>query len=89
MPALSIRTYTFRTRLNDAERRVIEARAIHEGLSVSAYLRAAALGLGIRFAGAADIVDALCDLEAALCVVPNLAGVDAIRQRLATLAAAL
>ena len=89
MPAPPARTRSLKTHVSDSDRRAIEARATREGLSVSAYLRAAALGRGIRFAGASDIVDALCDLEAVLSAVPALAGVDAIRQRLSDLAAAL
>lgn len=89
MPVLSARTHSLKLHASDAERRTIEARAEREGLSVSAYLRAAALGRGIRFRGAADIVDALCDLEAQLSALPTLPGVDAIRQRLTDLAAAL
>lgn len=48
------------------ERRAIEARAERAGMSVSGYMRVAALGRAIRTRGMSDATDALCDLEAVL-----------------------
>ena len=55
--------------VNASERRVVEDRAERAGLSVSAYLRAAALGRAVRTRGMSDATDALCDLEAVLSVL--------------------
>lgn len=56
------RPRSLKTHASAAECRVIEARAECAGLSVSAYLRAAALGRAVRARGTSDAVDALCDL---------------------------
>lgn len=56
------RARSLKTHASAAECRAIEARAERAGLSVSAYLRAAALGRAVRARGTSDAVDALCDL---------------------------
>lgn len=56
-----------------AECRAIEARAERAGLSVSSYLRAAALGRAARSRGTSDAVFALCDLIREVAVLCDMA----------------
>lgn len=72
MPATSAenpsadRSRSLKLHASAAECRTIETRAERAGLSVSAYLRAAALGRAVRARGASDTVETLSALDSAL-----------------------